>query len=88
MGGIYFGVITATEGAAMGAMGAMIFALARKVLTWNTVRVGTWGSSDESTNRFMPTGGVISHEERGECAHGAGFAPCGDAATGVISTGR
>src|SRR3954471_10190799 len=37
MGGIYFGVFTATEGAAMGAVGAMLFALARKVLTWKSL---------------------------------------------------
>jgi C4-dicarboxylate transporter, DctM subunit len=35
IGGIYFGVFTATEGAGIGAGGAFLFALARRVLTWN-----------------------------------------------------
>jgi C4-dicarboxylate transporter, DctM subunit len=34
VGGIYFGVFTATEGAGVGAFGALIFALWRKSLTW------------------------------------------------------
>ena len=34
MGGIYGGVFTVTEGAAIGAFGAFIFALARRSLTW------------------------------------------------------
>jgi C4-dicarboxylate transporter, DctM subunit len=34
MGGIYGGVFTATEGAAVGASGAFLFALARRALTW------------------------------------------------------
>src|SRR5581483_692032 len=37
MGGIYAGMFTATEGAAMGAFGAMVFALARRALTWRTL---------------------------------------------------
>lgn len=37
LGGIYGGVFTATEGAGMGAMGAFLFALARKALTWKTL---------------------------------------------------
>ncbi len=37
MGGIYGGFFTATEGAAMGAFGAMVFALARRALTWRTL---------------------------------------------------
>jgi TRAP-type mannitol/chloroaromatic compound transport system permease large subunit len=36
MGGIYVGFFTATEGAAMGAFGAMVFALWRRALTWKT----------------------------------------------------
>jgi len=36
MGGIYVGFFTATEGAAMGAFGAMVFALSRRALTWPT----------------------------------------------------
>src|SRR5262245_66424022 len=34
MGGIYGGFFTATEGAGMGAAGALVFALARRALTW------------------------------------------------------
>jgi len=34
MGGIYGGIFTTTEAAAIGAAGAMLFALARRVLTW------------------------------------------------------
>jgi len=34
MGGIYFGVFTATEGAGVGAFGAFCFALARRALGW------------------------------------------------------
>ena len=34
LGGIYGGVFTATEGAGIGAMGAFLFAWARRTLTW------------------------------------------------------
>jgi len=34
MGGIYGGIFTATEGAGIGAFGAFVFALVRRVLTW------------------------------------------------------
>ena len=37
MGGIYGGVFTATEGAGVGAFGALLFALARRALTWRTL---------------------------------------------------
>jgi tripartite ATP-independent transporter DctM subunit len=37
MGGIYGGVFTATEGAGIGAFGALVFALARRTLTWRTL---------------------------------------------------
>jgi len=37
MGGIYGGVFTATEGAGIGAFGALCFALARRALTWQTL---------------------------------------------------
>ncbi len=36
MGGIYGGVFTATEGAGIGAFGALMFAIARRALTWAT----------------------------------------------------
>src|SRR6516225_5750618 len=37
MGGIYGGAFTATEGAGVGAFGALCFALARRALTWRTL---------------------------------------------------
>lgn len=37
MGGIYGGVFTATEGAGIGAFGALCIALARRALTWRTL---------------------------------------------------
>ncbi len=37
MGGLYGGVFTATEGAGIGAFGALCFALARRALTWHTL---------------------------------------------------
>jgi tripartite ATP-independent transporter DctM subunit len=37
MGGIYGGAFTATEGAGIGAFGALCFALARRALTWRTL---------------------------------------------------
>jgi C4-dicarboxylate transporter DctM subunit len=37
MGGIYGGIFTATEGAGIGAFGALCIALARRALTWRTL---------------------------------------------------
>jgi tripartite ATP-independent transporter DctM subunit len=37
MGGIYGGLFTATEGAGMGAVGAMLFALSRRALSWRSL---------------------------------------------------
>lgn len=37
MGGIYFGVFTPTEAAGVGAAGAFLFALLRRLLTWRTL---------------------------------------------------
>jgi tripartite ATP-independent transporter DctM subunit len=37
MGGLYLGVFTATEGAGIGAVGAFLFALSRRLLTWRTL---------------------------------------------------
>jgi C4-dicarboxylate transporter DctM subunit len=37
MGGIYGGVFTATEGAGIGAFGALCFAVARRALSWRTL---------------------------------------------------
>jgi tripartite ATP-independent transporter DctM subunit len=38
LGGIYGGLFTATEGAGIGAMGAFLFALARRTLSWAILR--------------------------------------------------
>jgi tripartite ATP-independent transporter DctM subunit len=37
IGGLYFGAFTATEGGAIGALGAFLFALWRRALTWRTL---------------------------------------------------
>jgi C4-dicarboxylate transporter, DctM subunit len=37
MGGIYLGVFTPTEAAGIGAMGALLFALARRALSWRSL---------------------------------------------------
>ena len=37
MGGIYGGVFTATEGAGVGAFGALVFALARRAINWRSL---------------------------------------------------
>jgi len=37
VGGIFLGVFTATEGAGVGAFGALLFALARRTLTWRVL---------------------------------------------------
>ena len=38
MGGIYGGIVTPTEGGALGAFGALVIALARRKLKWNALR--------------------------------------------------
>jgi tripartite ATP-independent transporter DctM subunit len=53
MGGIYGGLFTATEGAGMGAFGAMVFALWRRALTWNTLYAALVESARTSAMLFM-----------------------------------
>jgi C4-dicarboxylate transporter DctM subunit len=53
MGGIYGGLFTATEGAGMGAFGAMVFALWRKALTWKTLYAALVESARTSAMLFM-----------------------------------
>jgi tripartite ATP-independent transporter DctM subunit len=53
MGGIYGGFFTATEGAAMGAFGAMVFALARRALTWRTLYAALLESARTTAMLFM-----------------------------------
>ena len=63
MGGIYMGVFTATEGAAMGAVGAMIFALARKVLTWKSLYASLVESARTTSMLFMILIGALMFAE-------------------------
>ena len=63
MGGIYAGAFTATEGAAMGAVGAMIFALARKVLTWKSLYASLVESARTTSMLFMILIGALMFAE-------------------------
>ena len=63
MGGIYLGVFTATEGAAMGAVGAMIFALARRVLTWKSLYASLVESARTTSMLFMILIGALMFAE-------------------------
>jgi tripartite ATP-independent transporter DctM subunit len=53
MGGIYGGLFTATEGAGMGAFGAMVFALWRRALTWQTLYAALVESARTSAMLFL-----------------------------------
>jgi tripartite ATP-independent transporter DctM subunit len=53
IGGIYGGLFTATEGAGMGAFGAMVFALWRRALTWRTLYAALVESARTSAMLFM-----------------------------------
>jgi tripartite ATP-independent transporter DctM subunit len=53
IGGIYGGLFTATEGAGMGAFGAMVFALARRALTWQTLYAALVESGRTTAMLFM-----------------------------------
>ena len=63
MGGIYGGLFTATEGAAMGAFGAMIFALARRALTWRTLYAALLESARTTSMLFMILIGALIFAE-------------------------
>jgi len=63
MGGIYGGFFTATEGAAMGAFGAMIFALARRALTWRTLYAALLESARTTSMLFMILIGALIFAE-------------------------
>jgi len=63
MGGIYFGVFTATEGAAIGAVGAMFFALARRVLTWKSLYASLVESARTTSMLFMILIGALMFAE-------------------------
>ncbi len=63
MGGIYGGVFTAIEGAAVGAFGAMIFALARRTLTWNTLYASLVESARTTSMLFLILIGALMFAE-------------------------
>ncbi len=63
MGGIYFGVFTATEGAAIGATGALVFALARKALTWKSLYASLVESARTTSMLFMILIGALMFAE-------------------------
>ena len=63
MGGIYAGAFTATEGAAMGAFGAMIFALSRRVLTWKSLYASLVESARTTSMLFMILIGALMFAE-------------------------
>ncbi len=63
MGGIYGGVFTAIEGAAVGAFGAMIFALARHSLTWKTLYASLVESARTTSMLFLILIGALMFAE-------------------------
>ena len=63
MGGIYGGLFTATEGAGMGAMGALAFALARRALTWKTLYAALLESARTTSMLFLILIGALMFAE-------------------------
>jgi tripartite ATP-independent transporter DctM subunit len=63
MGGIYGGLFTATEGASMGAVGAMVFALARRALTWHSLYEALRESARTTSMLFMILIGALMFAE-------------------------
>jgi tripartite ATP-independent transporter DctM subunit len=63
MGGIYGGLFTATEGAGMGAVGAMVFALSRRALTWKTLYAALLESARTTAMLFMILIGALMFAE-------------------------
>jgi C4-dicarboxylate transporter DctM subunit len=63
MGGIYGGLFTATEGAGMGAFGALLFALARRALTWRTLYDALLESARTTAMLFMILIGALMFAE-------------------------
>jgi tripartite ATP-independent transporter DctM subunit len=63
IGGIYAGAFTATEGAGMGAFGAMVFALWRRALTWETLYAALVESARTSAMLFMILIGALMFAE-------------------------
>jgi C4-dicarboxylate transporter DctM subunit len=63
MGGIYGGLFTTTEGAGMGAFGAMVFALWRRALTWGTLHAALAESARTTAMLFMILIGALIFAE-------------------------
>ena len=63
MGGIYGGVFTAVEGAGVGAFGAMVFALARRSLTWRALYAALVESARTTAMLFMILIGALMFAE-------------------------
>src|SRR5678809_1223805 len=63
MGGIYVGFFTATEGAGMGAMGALAFALWRRALTWRTLYDSLLESARTTAMLFLILIGALMFAE-------------------------
>ncbi|MGH7364883.1 MAG: TRAP transporter large permease [Candidatus Rokuibacteriota bacterium] len=63
MGGIYGGFFTTTEGAGMGAVGALAFALARRALTWRTFYAALLESARTTAMLFMILIGALMFAE-------------------------
>ena len=63
MGGIYGGFFTATEGAGMGAVGAMVFALSRRALTWRTLYAALLESARTTAMLFLILIGALMFAE-------------------------
>jgi C4-dicarboxylate transporter DctM subunit len=63
MGGIYGGLFTATEGAGMGAFGALLFALGRRALSWETLYQALLESARTTAMLFMILIGALMFAE-------------------------
>jgi C4-dicarboxylate transporter, DctM subunit len=63
MGGIYGGLFTATEGAGMGAFGALLFALWRRALTWRALYDSLLESARTTAMLFMILIGALMFAE-------------------------
>jgi C4-dicarboxylate transporter, DctM subunit len=63
MGGIYGGVFTAVEGAGVGAFGALIFAFARRSLTWRGLYASLVESARTTSMLFMILIGALMFAE-------------------------
>jgi C4-dicarboxylate transporter DctM subunit len=63
MGGIYGGLFTATEGAGMGAFGALLFALWRRALSWRTLHAALLESARTTAMLFLILTGALMFAE-------------------------